>query len=415
MRVTIKARVALAVLAAAGVTAAATNSYALDCNDPSLKSPVYVYGSSAVKPLIAALGSSLFSQNITVIYVDKGGSCDGVNAIVKGNLVSGVGLYYPGGTDDAGAPIVANCDIPVPDAGVGGLPVDIGVSDVWPESCPNVTVDYNTVGEFHGPNQVMTFVVPQKAAAMVKNISGEAAYFVMGQPDNGKTIAPWTDKNKLQIRSASSGTQTMLGKAIHLDATLWHGTNAGSSGGVVTAIQTANDTDPSPQNWLGIVSTGEADVNRKSMTVLGYQEIGKKCAFWPDSSLTSFDKINVRKGDYAVFGPLHILTKVASMGGDPTNATVQKIVHYFLGTEDPPGGKTQLLDLEIDNHTVPQCAMQVQRTTEMGPLTAFKPDKPCGCYFEKRLGTTTCATCQSDSDCGDAGNKICSYGYCEAK
>ena len=50
MRVTTKARVALAVLAAAGATAAASNSYALDCNDPSLKNPIYVYGSSAVKP-----------------------------------------------------------------------------------------------------------------------------------------------------------------------------------------------------------------------------------------------------------------------------------------------------------------------------------------------------------------------------
>ena len=71
-----------------GGTASLSQDQVKDCNDPSLPNPIYVYGSSAVKPLIAALGNSLWSQSITIVYVDKGGSCNGVNAIVNGNLVA---------------------------------------------------------------------------------------------------------------------------------------------------------------------------------------------------------------------------------------------------------------------------------------------------------------------------------------
>jgi ABC-type phosphate transport system substrate-binding protein len=410
-------RIAFACAIATGMTAAANASFAQtkDCNDPSLPNPIYVYGSSAVKPLIAALGKSLWSQNITIVYVDKGGSCDGVNAIVNGALVSGTGLYYPGTTDDAGAPAVANCNIPITDGGLGGQPVDMGVSDVWAESCPMTTVDYSKVGDFHGPNQVMAFVVPQKATAY-RNISAEAAYFVMGKPASAKVVAPWTDATSIAVRNQKSGTQTMLGRAIHLDASLWLAKDSGSSGGVETALKAAND-GANPERFLGILSTGEADRDRSFLKVLAFQDMGKKCAYWPDSSLTTFDKANVRSGDYPVFGPLHLLARVSAQGGSPTNPTVKRIIDYFVGNVDPPEGKTQLIDLEIANYTVPQCAMRVRRTTEMGPLSAFTPDTPCGCYFElKATGSApaTCKTCTTNSDCTGA-NMVCGYGYCEAK
>ena len=124
-------------------------------------------------------------------------------------------------------------------------------------------------------------------------------------------------------------------------------------------------------------------------------------ALWPDTSLTSFDKINVRRGDYTIFGPLHLLAKVSSMGGDPTNPVVKLIMNYFTGKADPPGGKTQLIDLEIKNYTVPQCAMYVKRSTEMGPLTPYTPDVPCHCYFEKKATGTapsSCKSCVTDAD-----------------
>jgi hypothetical protein len=154
------------------------------------------------------------------------------------------------------------------------------------------------------------------------------------------------------------------------------------------------------------------------MKVLGFQDFGQKCAYWPDSSLTTFDKKWVRTGQYPIWGPLHMLAKVPSAGGDPSNPLVKKIIGYFNGTEPPPGDTNLVIDLEIKSHTIPQCAMKVKRTTELGPYAAYTDPKPCGCYFDfKATGSApaTCKTCADDSGCGDAGNMTCSYGYCEAK
>jgi len=360
-----------------------------------------------------ALGAALYPSGTTIVY-QKQGSCDGVNAILKNTTISGSAAYYPA-VSDAGAPVPASCDLPVADAGTGGQVVDLGVSDVFAESCPGITMrDANTVGDFWGPNQVMVFVAPL-AATQVINISAEAAYLVMGLTD--KKVSPWTDANKLYIRNARSGTQTMLAAAIHLDAASWHGTDSTSAAGVESNVKTANTSDPNPQAVLGIVSTGEADRDRAFMKVLGFQPLGQTCAYWPDSSLTTFDKKWVRSGEYQIWGPLHMLAKVGSAGGAPTNATVAKIVGYFDGSVMPPAGKNQIIDLEIATHTVPQCAMKVKRSTELGAYTPYTDPHPCGCYFELKANGTapaSCKTCMTDPDCG-ASNLICSYGYCEAK
>jgi hypothetical protein len=208
----------------------------------------------------------------------------------------------------------------------------------------------------------------------------------------------------------------MIGKAISLDAASWFGSDKGSSGGVVSFIGDTGQKDPTPAKFLGIVSTGEADANRSTMKVLAFQPLGKKAAVWPDSSLTAFDKVNVRSGAYPIFGPLHLLSK--STAGTPVNADAAKVISYFTGTADPPGGPTQLIDLEIANYTVPQCAMQVKRTSEMGDLAPYTPTKPCGCYFQAKVPggcapTATCKPCAAATDC--SATQQCSYGYCEAK
>src|SRR5437660_5722917 len=115
--------------------------------------------------------------------------------------------------------------------------------------------------------------------------------------------------------------------------------------------------DPAFQSVLGIVSTGEAGRDRDLTKVCGFQDFVQKCAYWPDSSLTSFDKKWVRTGEYPIWGPLHMLAKVAAAGGDPTNPNVKKITDYFNGSQTPPGNKNLIIDLEIASHTIPQCAM----------------------------------------------------------
>jgi hypothetical protein len=410
MRFTLKARLALAGLSAIGATAVTSNALAVDCN--TLMNPVYVTGSSAAEPFMIALGAALYPSGTTIVW-QRAASCVGVTSMVKNIPISGTAKYYPS-VDDAGLGVPTDCTLPVNDAGTGGQPVDLGVSDVFPESCPGGAADPAKVGDFWGPNQVMVFVAPQKAT-QITNISAEAAYLTMGMTT--KMVAPWQDPAKLYIRNATSGTQTMISAAIHLDAASWKGTDSGSAAMVEQNLSTANTNDPSPQSVLGIVSTGEADRDRAFMKVLGFQDFGQKCAYWPDSSLTTFDKKWVRTGEYPIWGPLHMLAAVAAANTDPTNANVKKIIHYFAGTETPPSGKTAIIDLEIASHTIPQCAMKVKRTKELGPYAAYTDANPCGCYFDAHIpgGSTTCKTCTTNDDCGDAGSTTCSYGYCEAK
>ncbi len=381
----------------------------------NLSNPVYITGSSAARPLIAAVGAALYraSPPITIVYL-SGGSCAGVAAVVSGTTISGVGTYWTDASSDGGTPTQAQCDLPAASAGQA---VDIGASDVFPTSCPNVTsaaVTAASVTDFWGPIQTMTFVAPSRALG-VTNISAEAAYVLLSRTD--RVVAPWTgDSTTVVYRDQNSGTQTMIGKAIHLNALNWTGGHSGgSSAGVMTEIRTANSNSPSPERYIGVLSTTEADSERAAMKVLAFQATGKTCAFWPDSSLTTFDKRNVRSGAYEIFGPLHFLTK--TNGQIPVNPNAAKIVSYFDGSADPPGGPTRLMDIEIANHTVPRCAMKVERSSEMGALYAYSASRPCGCYFEKMAGGATpaaCKACAQTSDCASSGaNTICSYGFCE--
>jgi hypothetical protein len=176
-------------------------------------------------------------------------------------------------------------------------------------------------------------------------------------------------------------------------------------------MDVANST--SPEATIGILASDVADVNRASVRALAYQTWGQDCAYLPDSSATSFDKLNVRNGHYAMWGPIHFYAKV-NASGTPTNPAAANLIGYFDGTVATPSG-VNLLQLEIQGHTVPDCALQVQRSTEDGPVSAYTPATPCGCYFDfAATGTTTCASCTMDSNCTVAGASHCRYGYCEA-
>ena len=73
------------------------------------------------------------------------------------------------------------------------------------------------------------------------------------------------------------------------------------------------------------------------------------------------------------------------------------------------------MKLEAQRHVIPQCAMRVQRTQEMGPTMPFAPQSACGCYYEKvATGATACKPCATSAEC-PATAPVCSYGYCEAQ
>jgi hypothetical protein len=389
-------RTAGACLAASVLLVAAKEASAADCS--TFTKPTYITGSSAAKPFVAALGKAL-SGTVTLVYKGQG-SCNGPDAIINGTKMTGTASYW----DAAGTETSCTLD-------TAGQVADIGASDVFATSCDflGITSLPATVGDFFGPNQVMNFVVP--TASSQKSISAEAAYLTFGLGAAGEA-APWTDEAFLFIRNQTSGTQQMLSRAIKVPANKWKGVDSGGSGAVLTKVTSST----SPEKTLGILASDVADANRDKMNILAFKAFGQTCGYLPDSTATSFDKANVRDGHYPVWGPLHFFAKIDATSKKPTLEEAKNFIGYFDGSVATPTG-VNLMDLEITSHTIPQCAMHVKRSSELGALASFQPDVPCGCYFEKKAtGTapTSCTTCTDDGGCTGA-LKHCRFGYCEAK
>lgn len=405
--------------AIAGILAATGSARAADCNTLGGGNPqVYVTGSSAIKPFIAQLAYALRGTQ-TIIYVSQG-SCAGAEAITGD-------VKIPSAENNADIFINSaageKCSVPS-----GGVIADLGVSDVFAESCSQVGELPDGVKDFQGPIQVMNFVVPIGADASIQSISAEAAYLVYGfdvasdNPATNKSWAdgtPWTNKDAIWARNGSSGTQSMIGKAIGVDAGAWPistytdgggaAHNTGSSGGMVAKIGvTTGDLDAT----IGILASTELDDNRATIRGLAYQHYGQICGYWPDSTSGSKDKANVRNGKYAIWGPLHMFAKVDARGV-PERDAVADLIGYVDGSKALAG--VDLLTLQASKNVVPVCAMEVSRSEELGEYQSVNPSCTCA-YLDARgeLDEDACKACEEDSECTEGNKTTCSYGFCEA-
>lgn len=400
--------------AVAGILAASGVARAADLGDcaayNAAKPHVYVAGSSAIKPLIQSLSTALAADKV-VVYVSQG-SCVGVNTAFNGDsLPTGAGLGVVGAD---------TCTI------AADTKADIGVSDVFATSCDGVSEIKEGFGDFQGPVQVMNFVVPKGGFDNGNHaLSAEAAYLVFGfDPSsdlNGKSPAdgtPYTVKTDIWMRGAGSGTQSMLASAINVAPNKWalNSTQALSgSGDMVTKIGNATNVN----STIGILASTELDDHRDTIRGLAFQGYGQSCGYWPDSTSSSIDKLNVRTGKYLPWGPLHMFAKVDA-NGDPESSDVAELIDYVNGDKLLPGDDPlAILKLEISKrHVVPQCAMQVSRDSEVGELQSVNPS--CTCFYEdQRLHGGTgesfdgCEACDDAHPCGDS-SLTCSFGYCEA-
>lgn len=408
----IKASASLAAIA--GILALSGAARAADLGDcaayDSGKPHLYVAGSSAIKPFIQALSTALADDQV-IVYV-SGGSCVGVSYAFNGDLLptgTGLGIVGPD-----------TCTV------AADTKADIGVSDVFATSCDGVTEVPDGVGDFQGPVQIMNFVVPKGADQGTQSISAEAAYLTFGfdpasnDPATSKSYAdgtPWTSKDDIWIRGASSGTQSMLAAAINVPPGAWALNNytdgntikhavAGGSGEIVTRVGGATNLD----STIGILASTELDDHRDTIRGLAFQGYGQSCGYWPDSSSSAKDKLNVRKGKYLVWGPLHMYAAIDGQG-NPESDDVADFIAYINGDKPVPG--TDIVSLEATKNLVPQCAMQVSRDSEVGELTSVNPS--CTCFYDNIRGgdTSNCVECDDQNPCEDS-SLTCSYGYCEA-
>ena len=408
--------------AAAAAADAGANAATDYCYDPiNRPNVVYVTGSTNLPTFLSAVAPLLATDAppYTIVW-QATNSCTGVDTqfnsdISKRKISDGLGkqsYYY----DATGNAVPCWLGDPTDNPMMGGIPtpygtatIDVGEADIFSDSCavklkyqPDPTV--NGVGEYFGPVQAMTFLVPEGSSQ--RAISAEAAHMVYGLGsvlDGG--AAPWNDPTFLFNRADSTGTNQILSRAVLLTPAMWWGTQKSSASSMAAQLQSV--PAGAVEKTIGTITADLADQQRGNLRELAYQHFDQQCAFWADSTPFAKDKINVRDGHYPIWGPLHFFTVLS--GGAPTAAAGAFVLRFSLAKLDQP-----LVQAIANFGNVPACAMQVTRTTEMGAISRAAPPYSCGCFYELTVnGSTSCSKCTTNGDCKDPSRPTCNYGYCE--
>ncbi|MEZ4453112.1 MAG: hypothetical protein R3B09_26865 [Nannocystaceae bacterium] len=389
-------RWALAGICAIVVALSPTAVLAADVECTSLPNPLIGVGGSASKPLLAKIAPTLrtIAEPITLIY-QAPGACFGITTFVDGTLATGTASYWEAdGTE-------ATCTFPV----IGAQP-DFGMLGVQATLCAGVDAIPPGIGERLGPITSWSLIVAN--ASSQTSISAEALYFIYGFGAALGQVSPWIVDAELYSRNATSAALIAIALAIGVPPTKFKGTDVGSNQAMISSLSMSVN----PEAALGFTSTEVADLNRGSVRTLAFQAQDQSCAYWPDSTSTAFDKRNVRDGHYFLWSAYRFYAPVDE-GGEFVDPETRRFIGYFTGDEPLPP-ELPLLDIVIDNGTIPACAMTVGRDEEIGPLYSLQPEEPCGCYYEARAaGSTTCQACAGDGEC-PAEASTCRLGYCES-
>jgi hypothetical protein len=372
----------------------------VNCTD--LGNIIIVTGSTNLPPLIKAVQPLLTAGNPSYTAVfDPQTSCKGAASVYDPvqskhlvlNVTNNWAFYY----DANGTQNFCLLD-------TAGNTVDVGESDVFPTSCDATYVDQSGIANYAGPIQAINFVVP--SASTQTSISAEAAHLVFATAGDSGKATPWTDSTVYFVRSSGTGTVQMPSRAINLAPTAWWGLDRLSAANLVDSMESV---DPQKaEASIGLLSNDFADRNRANVRTLAFQQKGQLFGYLPDSSPDTFDKANIRDGHYPIWGPVHLLAP--TVNGVPSQAASALVTQFNVAKLDPT-----LVTAVIQAGFVPSCAMRVQRTEELGPLTAYQPPFACGCYFDNQVnGSTSCQSCTVTADC-PAAAPACNYGFCEIK
>jgi hypothetical protein len=287
-----------------------------------------------------------------------------------------------------------------------GATVDIGISDLYAQTCnPQFVPAPPTFAEYLGP--AVAFVLSVPATSSEQAISAEAAHFVFGLGGKAppgtamKDAAPWTDPTNYSIRNSSSGSTVLTAIMADVPSTMFWGIDRLSTENLRDSLLASTSINSS----IGILSIDFNDKNRGNLKALYLQAKGQSCGYLPDSSSTTYDKLNVRDGHYPLWGYVHFFTRLGP-GSVPTSAANAMVLLFNVQKIGQ-----QLVDDIVKASLTPQCAMKVMRTSEMGDFMG-RSGFQCGCYFDfKTKDKTDCQACMTAEDC--PGQHPCNYGFCE--
>jgi hypothetical protein len=412
--------------AAVAFTFASGIARAAEC-PTNLPNVIYGSGGSAITATMRQVAAALRSlpDPITVLWHDPG-ACTGfghfLDGAIPGTTTRNV-VYW----DAAG--VATTCQAPP----ATGLPVDFAHMGNTADFCaaPRDVLPPG-YGDFLTPVQTVNLITDKDSSQ--KSISAEALYYILGLGATRANISPWTNPRHMILRTGSSFVHQFIAASVFgdpLKVFYDHPSTPGRlgiEGGAESASSIVAAGASNPESPLGYVSGAAADAGRAQVKTLAYQHFGQTCAYWPDSSESSLDKINVRQGLYHFWTPGHFFAPVnpqgqiisSRPGADATARAaiaerVRQLIGYFSGELPSPEGVTPpILQRIIAAGDIPLCAMQVTREGTAGAVSSYAPSEPCSCYFEAIATgiTSVCATCDGDGDC-NADAPHCRHGYCE--
>jgi ABC-type phosphate transport system substrate-binding protein len=405
----------------AGTSSSVTTADAggIYCYDPvDRPNVVYVTGSTNLPPFLAAVAPLLAANNPSYTIVWQAtNSCTGVNSIFSANAAKHQIVDAPGKNATFYYDAMGNA-VPclLGDAVNGPIPenVDVGEADIFASSCATklgYTPDPTGVGtplgvpigEYFGPIQAMTYIVPQESTQ--KAISAEAAHFVFGL-GGGDAGLPWNDPTYMFNRNDGTGTNQILSRSMSVTPSKWWGIDKGSASNMASSLDQVPTV--AADKAIGVLSADFATQQRGNLRVLAFQAFNQGCGFLPDSTAFANDKANVRDGHYPLWGPLHFFTPLSN-GGAPSAAAGAFVLRF-----SQPKLDQALVQAIAKTGNVPACAMHVKRTSELGDLVKADPAYSCDCYYDFVVnGKTSCQTCMTSAEC-PTDRPTCNYGYCEA-
>lgn len=368
----------------------------------ALPNVVYMQIGDTQQPLIKELGRALRDNTpnpITIVYVTTG-SCTNIAAIYNDTAIATSMLYVPSAAED---PSWTPAMPALPCTPPAGTVADIANSNVFISACDPSPVPAD-IGVFTGPVQAYVLAVPEASDETV--ITAEEAYFTFGFGAAGM-IAPWDDESQMQIRTSTKSTLLSWAANISVPVSKWKGVRHDSSTMVVNALRTS----AVPDKAIGILGAEVYDQFRNELDVLAFRAFGQWAAYYPDSTASALDKKNVRDGHYTVWSPTIYLTRTT--GGVPDSARAKYVIDLILGRTVTPAPSFNATLAVIHNGLVPDCAMEVQRSSEGGELSRYQPAEECVCYYEAQVAATSCRTCNTTPECTAGGGGVCRNGYCE--
>ena len=381
-----------------------------DC--ATLPNPVYMAGTTAVIPVIRLLGARLQKVGVTLLWNENSEGCGSVYSMAFGSSAGqrAVFFYYNEDPNQPGKVIPSTCNGPL------GRNPDLVINDVSWTSCaaayssrpsdPPVPLP-STFGEFEGPVQGL---VPIVASSFIRynDITVEELLDLYICLANGR-ILTFTDSQLIyDYNSMTSGMRELFARGLGLPNASQLVTGGGSIITAETMVTAYVGPAISPDQTIGYTSTEFYDEYRDLVRALKVRGVNQNLAYWPDSDMTSTDKINIREGRYTLQGTLRLVAPVDSNGVPPPDI-VKHVVDWFQGNpvQDPA------LQLPFDINEI--YAMKVTRDGDMPVFSHYSPPQPCHCSFEVlatgKTNIAGCVACTDSSTC--QANQACSHGYCE--